>query len=384
MNVDGFTLFLILILISWTGVFAVGFLWASNRTVVGVKYWFYSQLLYGIASLLRMTRDITGDLVSIFFANTLYFLSMIIFVYGHVVFLRQKQPAILYAVLTLFFFSSFSYFFFIHFNTSARIIILSTLLIVSTAYIAGQYWTLWRSHYQSDHLFAVVALTLSVLVHGARIIGNVSGGQFDLFDTLTESPLLHICMFWTQFIQLFVLFALVNACHLKNLRFLANHDPLTNTLNRRSFMNIAERIFMRLKIKNQPLALLMIDVDWFKSINDTHGHPVGDEVLRSLASTLKQELRPGDLIGRYGGEEFCVLLEDTPEDTALDVAERVRKAVEERSIVVGAVEVNMSISVGLSILDDDMTNFSDMLRHSDKALYKAKENGRNTVYSLAA
>ena len=379
MNVDGFTLFIILMLIAWTGVFCTGFLWASNRSVPGVKYWFYSQIIYGIATLLTMARAIFDDVLTIFLAGLLFFLSLALFIYGHVGFLRLKQPTLFYYVLGIWNLIFLYYFCFFDFNTDVRVTIFSITAIVSIAYISGQYWKLCRYNFQADYLFAVIVFTVSILIHSARLITNSTTGIFDFFDAFSETPILYICLFWTQLVQLFVLFSLVNAIHVKKLSHLANHDPLTNTYNRRSFMAIAEKVFLRQKANDHPMALLMIDVDWFKSINDKYGHPFGDEALRSLVLTIKQEIRPTDMLGRYGGEEFCVLLEGTTESVAIDIAERIRKAVEKKSVAMGQLEINMSISIGFSMLDKNIESFSEMLQHSDKALYKAKENGRNRV-----
>lgn len=384
MNVDGFTLFIILMLIAWTGVFCTGFLWISNRSVPGIKYWFYSQILYAIATPLTMARAIFDDVFPIFLASLLFFLSLVVFAYGHIEFLRQKQPKAFYYVLGTYNFIFLYYFCFFDFNTNARVTVFSITAIISSAYISGQYWRLCRYNFQVDYLFAIIVFTVSILIHSARLLTNNTTGALDLFESFSESPVLYICLFWAQLVQLFVLFSLVNSIHVKKLSHLANHDPLTNSLNRRSFMDIARKLFLRQKENDRPLALLMIDVDWFKSINDKFGHQFGDEALRSLVLTIKQEIRPTDMLGRYGGEEFCVLLEGTTENVAIDIAERIRQAVEDKSVVMGHLKINMSISIGFSMLDNNMANFSDMLERSDKALYKAKENGRNRICFVAA
>ncbi|OUS30095.1 hypothetical protein A9Q99_06325 [Gammaproteobacteria bacterium 45_16_T64] len=379
MNVDGFTLFVIFMLISWTGVFCVGFLWASNRDIRGISHWFYSQVLYGVATVLLVFHITRNEGLQLFITNTAFFCALLLFFHGHIEFLRLKHPKPLYAFAIVGHLVFFSYFSVVDSNANARIATMSFITVILTGYISGKYWMLWRQKYQANHLFATTALTLSMLVNLARMLSSGGHGTLGIFEVFAHSPALYVCLFWTQLIQIFVFFALINSIHLNNLKHLANHDALTNTYNRRSFMETGDKLFSRFKMNDQPMALMMVDVDWFKSINDKHGHPAGDEALRSLVSTIREELRPRDMLGRYGGEEFCILLEDTNRDVATKVAERIRLAVEEKSINIGKITINMSVSIGIATLERGMQEFSDMLSYSDKALYSAKQAGRNRV-----
>jgi two-component system, cell cycle response regulator len=131
----------------------------------------------------------------------------------------------------------------------------------------------------------------------------------------------------------------------------------------------------------QPLSCLMVDVDRFKSINDHYGHPFGDEVLRMIAATLGASCRTEDIICRYGGEEFCVLLPNTAVLGAVDLAERLRTAVEKESLKFKAELVNVTASFGVAELDPN--NAAVMLSSADQALYEAKQTGRNRVCTAA-
>jgi len=135
--------------------------------------------------------------------------------------------------------------------------------------------------------------------------------------------------------------------------------------------------------RGTPVALLMIDIDHFKRLNDTHGHPAGDVVLRDFAAILTGELRQIDLAARYGGEEFILLLPETNQEGAMLVAQRLRHAVEEAqfrisSSEVGTVPEHLTISLGVAIFPDDGRK-ADLLEAADAALYEAKARGRNTV-----
>ena len=122
----------------------------------------------------------------------------------------------------------------------------------------------------------------------------------------------------------------------------------------------------------------MIDIDFFKKVNDTYGHASGDEVLRTVASIIKAQLRESDIPARYGGEEFAVLLPYTHIDEAKIVGERLRKAVEEASIQLDKLNINVTISMGLAELTPDLSG-EELFKLADKALYEAKESGRNRV-----
>jgi diguanylate cyclase (GGDEF)-like protein len=155
----------------------------------------------------------------------------------------------------------------------------------------------------------------------------------------------------------------------------AGIDALTGLANRRSFFQEAANL---LRAGNGPVALLMIDLDHFKAINDRFGHAVGDKVLKIFAATTVGHLRPTDLVGRLGGEEFAVLLPNASQQGAWIVAERLRSAFAEAAATVDRLPVHATASVGLSLLDSaqDMGALLDL---ADQALYRAKATGRNRV-----
>lgn len=130
----------------------------------------------------------------------------------------------------------------------------------------------------------------------------------------------------------------------------------------------------------------MTDIDFFKSVNDTYGHAAGDLALKTVAKTIKKELREYDIASRYGGEEFAILLPDTSPDEAYKVAERLRKQVEKKKInieelkIEGVKEISVTISIGVSLyISDKMKDPNDLYKSADKGLYIAKESGRNRV-----
>lgn len=166
----------------------------------------------------------------------------------------------------------------------------------------------------------------------------------------------------------------------EELERLATTDSLTGLANRRRFLERGEAAFLRSRRYDRPLAVLMVDADHFKAVNDTHGHDVGDKVLRVLADTLRATVRDTDVVGRLGGEEFAVVLTETGGEAAIIAAERVRASVENLAVDVGGeAPLRFTVSLGLVRLDASVESFPAMLRLADQALYMAKAQGRNRV-----
>lgn len=164
----------------------------------------------------------------------------------------------------------------------------------------------------------------------------------------------------------------------REIMHLAMTDSLTQVPNRRALMEHAGHAMARRS--GSPLALLMIDVDHFKRINDTHGHPTGDEVLRKIAGRLAARLRGQDLLGRYGGEEFCVIAPDTDTGGALTLAESLRETIASTTFNTECGELSVSISIGVSHCPPNVTReLKEVLAEADAALYAAKQTGRNKV-----
>ncbi|MDA8383793.1 MAG: bifunctional diguanylate cyclase/phosphodiesterase [Betaproteobacteria bacterium] len=165
----------------------------------------------------------------------------------------------------------------------------------------------------------------------------------------------------------------------RDLEYYATRDPLTDLYNRRVFWELFEYEVARASRQGYSFALLVLDLDNFKLINDGFGHRVGDRFLQSFAEAVRNALRPGDLLGRYGGDEFVILLPDVVQDTAAAIAQRILEFVSGMHVAAGARTVTSSVSAGLAVFPLHADNAKDLFLFADSMLYKAKSGGRNQV-----
>lgn len=165
----------------------------------------------------------------------------------------------------------------------------------------------------------------------------------------------------------------------ERLRMRAFVDALTGIWNRGALFDLLNRETERAKRSGAPLAVAMLDIDHFKSVNDTYGHQGGGEVLKELCQRLRDVVRAYDSVGRYGGEEFAVLFPDTGAEQAATLGERLRAAVEETPFKIGTLREKLTISVGMACLEGDDDTVDALLQRADEALYRAKGEGRNRV-----
>jgi diguanylate cyclase (GGDEF)-like protein len=175
-----------------------------------------------------------------------------------------------------------------------------------------------------------------------------------------------------------VAIALENAQKFKETKTQAVTDALTGIYNRRGLFEVGEYEFARARRLNRPFSAIMIDIDHFKRVNDNYGHGVGDQALVTVAERCRSGSRTVDLVGRYGGEEFLILMPESSQDAARLVAERLRHSLAERPIPTEAGPIRITISAGVSEMRETDT-LQTLIERADEALYEAKNNGRNRV-----
>jgi len=193
-------------------------------------------------------------------------------------------------------------------------------------------------------------------------------------EGLHESDLPTVSLFASQ-----VAAALQNANLLTEVGRLAITDELTGIFNRRHFFEMAEKKFARAQKNNHPLSALIVDLDHFKQFNDRYGHVVGDQVLREAARLMCTAMRESDIIGRYGGEEFSIILPDTTVKAAIFVAERLISQVSDVPIETEAGRLTIQLSIGVGVMSQETPTLHSLIVRADQAMYLAKNAGRNCV-----
>jgi len=170
----------------------------------------------------------------------------------------------------------------------------------------------------------------------------------------------------------------------QSLKFAATHDFLTKLLNRAEILVAVKRELSRSERTGQPVSMILADIDHFKKVNDLHGHAAGDEALKEVARRLKSDLRPYDLVGRYGGEEFLLILPSCNLTAATQRAEQLRLSVSKEPVftLFGSISLTLSMGISVSNADSGLTAQA-LLQQADQALYRAKEKGRNCVQAFS-
>lgn len=192
----------------------------------------------------------------------------------------------------------------------------------------------------------------------------------------TRGKVEHICLIVYDVTEVAVNRLQIQAAN-QQLHEISRTDGLTGLLNRKTWELDAEQEYKRFKRHEHPSSLVMFDIDHFKNINDSYGHPAGDEVIRQTAAAVKSCIRDIDIAGRYGGEEFTIVLSDTDTEGALVVAERIRNKIQELTVHYEDFAIQFTVSLGVALLTQQMANRTAWIDCADKALYQAKKNGRN-------
>ena len=240
--------------------------------------------------------------------------------------------------------------------------------------------TLFPRQFKKIHSVAIAPLYLRGELIGCINQGSTNGDHFreDVATTFLEHMAAVVAM------------CIDNVISHERLKLDGLTDGLTEVFNRRFFEQRLHDEVERWERTAQPLSCMFVDIDFFKQVNDNHGHQTGDRVLQQVARVLGSELRSSDILARYGGEEFVLLLPDTSQVTAAKIADRLRSLVENMKLskLLG-VPLNVSVSIGLAVLSDDYQDNDDqpasewLIAQADKALYQAKGSGRNRVIVAA-
>lgn len=232
-------------------------------------------------------------------------------------------------------------------------------------------WDKRLLHYEGQVVRAVIA---NPLMSGKRLLGVIGIARTISTLPFTEKDQNLLSLFGQQ-----AAIAIKNAELFNEVETLTKIDVLTGAYNRRGFNELCQRELVRTKRSNQSQTMLMIDIDYFKSVNDRYGHPFGDQILCMLSNELQDNLRETDILCRYGGEEFAILLPETNIETAKNIAERLRIKIANKAFTVNKTTLNITISIGISWMTGDQAELYYLLDRADEAMYLAKRSGRNMV-----
>jgi diguanylate cyclase (GGDEF)-like protein len=327
-----------------------------------------------------------NDFFSIVLANFLIAFGLTLIITGILKFLHYPKQGFIKisSALLVVFFLLFIYFTYGNENTSARIIIIS-------AFISGQSFFAAYKTYRHVNPFGRVFsrfLALSCLCCGATFLARayitINSAPIDNFmDAGYVHGLSMIAM------QLLVITSCLSLSWsagqelAQKLEIQATIDSLTNLYNRRAFEEFAKKEINRAQREQASIAIILMDIDLFKQVNDVHGHQIGDEVLQEFSQRLKDSLRPYDILARYGGEEFMLLLPDTDTKTAVTIAEKLRVKIAQPVFdVETSPKLEVTASFGVTSIKESYIDWQKLVGEADKALYQAKDNGRNKVCSI--
>ncbi len=238
-----------------------------------------------------------------------------------------------------------------------------------------------RKPSESGRLFCVLALVLTLLCTLVRALTvQKSAGYVGLLDTNMSNVFLMATSGISLLSVGFGVMLISSQWLQQRLYIHATYDALTGVYNRYALIELGDTLELTTDLSIRKWSLAMIDLDHFKLVNDRYGHPVGDQVLQRIATTLKESIRHCDILARYGGEEFVVVLPDCDKNNARIWAERIRKNIEETTMLINDQPLQITVSIGIATSTPTACKLNDVLPMADSALYEAKKAGRNQVH----
>ena len=380
MNLDVNTLFLVTIYVEAILGLLLLFAWVQNTAITAVAWWGFAHLLRAASVTLFGLYGSVSDLISIDLANALLFTSFAVTWTGARLFdHRRVQPALLFAGAAIWLIASRIPGFANSFDV--RVLLSSGII---TAYTWATAFEFWRG--RSEPLVSRWPAIFMLFAHGALYLLRTPLVALlpwlpisnQVFGSVWLTVLSFEALLFTIAIA-FILLAMAKERTEYRHKTAALVDPLTGISNRRAFLQDGEAHLKRHAADPHPTAVMLLDLDNFKSINDRFGHAVGDRVLEIFADVSSGCLRRIDLFGRLGGEEFAALLRDTTRERAMAVAEQIRVSFADAAREVDGRTIAATVSIGIVISHDAVLGLSALLAHADHALYRAKDAGRNRV-----
>ncbi len=355
----------------------------THPQIKGVLNWAWGCGAQSLAWVFIFFRDQIPDFFSIVSAYTLLLLSIMLFYQALSDFKEKHFSKRIFYSLISFAFLIFVLTTYIYKNTFVRTI---------TIAIIGSFLAFLCSHLLFFRNVSKPKISERILGLGFFLIGLTpliiifSLLSKNLFGNTFPGGIIQSINFAFIFVSLLILTSsfmlMINDKFMGEILRLATMDSLTEIYNRAAMERLIEKEIDRSKRYELPMSLLLLDLDHFKKINDTYGHQVGDFTLKTVVRTITGVLREHDILGRFGGEEFTILLPDTDLVNAHIVAERVREIVQKTPIKAGSKNINITLSIGFATLNHKTDDYQELFRRSDLGLYKAKQTGRNLTVAV--
>lgn len=379
MTLDLATLFVVTVFMLGLGGLLLTFAWLQSRGTMALAWWGAAFLFFAPGTALFGLRGHLPEIWTIVIGNAIYLFAYGLLWTGARVF-EGRRPAYLWLIAGAIFWLVACQFDFFMQSLALRIVVASTLVV---SYCLLFVWELWQGRHEG--LMSRWPIMAMIGLHGLFFLVRVPAVTSLPFPLGAEAPaplaalLMVFGPLFYAFALVFLLMALTKERAELMQRHAANIDPLTGIANRRGFTEVALRVIARAKTDEAPLALLLFDLDNFKAVNDRFGHRAGDRVLVIFSGAIQQALRPLDLVGRMGGEEFVALLPGVTPDLMLNVAERVRDTFAAAAHEVDGQRIAATVSVGTASATQGGYDFDTLYTVADAALYRAKQQGRNRI-----
>jgi len=345
-----------------------------------LKLWGWSLLLFALGLALVSLRGRVPNFVGMPVADTVLFAAAIPMLRGVRSFNAEPTGDVVGWLIVALGFILITYWTLVTPDQVARIVVFSAILALQYFRISQYLFRTLPKHGRQSQAFTAGVIAIFSVSSAARAVLTLMEKEMDDYFVPSNVQSVSMLFYMVTYLAATLGIMWMEIQRLKiDLVRLATIDGLTGILNRRALLDASEREISRCNRSGEIFGFAMFDLDGFKRINDSHGHLVGDKVLRLFADTLRSVVRPHDILGRYGGEEFALMMPGINKAAAGTIVERCRQAVEKQSIEHEGSTIKVTVSAGVTAFGEDRRDLETLIKAADAALYKAKASGRNCV-----
>jgi len=355
-----------------------------QRGTRALRLWGWSLLIFAVGLALVALRGQVPDFVGIPLADTVLFAAAIPMLRSVRSFNAESTADVPGWLIVALGFVLISFWTLVTPDQIPRIVVFSAILALQYFRISRYLFSTLPKHGRLSQAFTAAVIAFFSASSAVRAVLTLTEGNIDDYfvpSNLQSVSLLAYIVFYVA-ATLGLMWMEIQRLETDLVR-LATIDGLTGILNRRAFLDASEREISRCSRSGETFGFAMFDLDLFKRINDSYGHPVGDKVLRMFSDTLRGVVRTHDFLGRYGGEEFALVLPGIDKTAASAIVERCRQAVERRSIEHEGRPIKVTVSAGVAAFGEDGSDLESLIKAADAALYQAKRSGRNRVVAAS-